>query len=128
MMMKYDFDHMFNCLAKDEKIKHWPMFRDSLAKVMNVQREFRNAITTIESLSNYRLTLRAGGQNLRARQLSEIRIICRNLGVSCLHDHMCEIDVAKLCNVKRYIFDNRVQLAELFEYKNYVSDSGAPFF
>ena len=74
------------------------------------------------------LMITSSARSNLVRQLSEIRIICRNLGVSCLHDHMCEIDVAKLCNVKRYIFDNRVQLAELFEYKNCVSDSGALFF
>ena len=127
-MMRFDYDRMYNCLDRNEKNEYQPMFRDSLSKVMNVQRKFKNAITIVESLSNYRLTLRAEGQNLRSSQLSEIRVICRNLGVSCLHDtNKCEIDGAKLCNVKLYVFANRVRLAKLYEYKNYISDSGTPF-
>ena len=104
MMKRFEYDQMFSCLSTEERAKNWTMFRDSISKVLNVRREFTSTISTVESFSNHRMTLRAGGQDLRARQLSEIRAICRKLSISTLHDvDKRTVEPEKLQSVKRYV-------------------------
>ena len=117
MMKKYEYSVMLSCLSSTEKSHFWSMFRDNLRKVLNIKREFQDKVMTVENLSNYRMTLRAGGQDLRARQLSEIRVICNFLGLSTLHEvDKLEISAGCLTNVKQYAWQRREQMAELFEY------------
>ena len=82
---KYEFDCMFTCISLDERKKHWVIYKDYTGKVLNIFCEFHTAISNIENLSNNKVTLRAGGQNLRSRQLSEIRTIYKMLGIDSLH-------------------------------------------
>lgn len=104
MMIKFKFDQMFACLSTSEKVEHWAMFRDFLHKVLNIRREFIVTISDLESLSDHRFTMRAGGQNLRARQLSEIRMICKMLGIITLHDvDNFDLDADKLLSLLDYV-------------------------
>ena len=66
MMKRFEYDQMFSCLSSKEKVENWTMFRDSIRKVVNIRREFTSTISTVESCSDHRMTLRAGGQDLRA--------------------------------------------------------------
>ena len=101
------------------------MFRDSLNKVLNVRLEFLMTITGVESRSDYQFTLRGGGQNLRARQLSEIRNICRKLSISSLHDQdNLTIEPGKVLCVKIDVYKRRHELSLIFEFSNHISADG----
>lgn len=79
----------------------------------------------MESLSNFKYTFRAGGQDLRARQLSEIRIICRILKVSSLHGNEgCSLDKRDLQQAKWYVYQKRTALNAIFELRSHLNDKG----
>ena len=101
------------------------MFRDSLNKVLNVRLEFFMTITGVESRSDHEFTLRGGGQNLRARQLSEIRNICRKLSISTIHDQdNLTLEPSKVLIVKNDVYKRRNVLSLIFEFSNHISADG----
>ena len=80
-MRKYEYCGLFVNLSDAEKVNHWELYRDYRQKVFNIQRQCSIQVSDIESLSDHRWTIRGGGQDLRSRQLSEIRTICRILRI-----------------------------------------------
>ena len=101
------------------------IFRDSRRRVLNIQKEFATQVSHLESLSNYRWTLRAGGQDLRSRQLSEVRTICRILQLSSLHgDDGLILRETLFQEAKEYVYQNRQALSAIFEFKPHINDLG----
>ena len=70
----------------------------------------------MERYSEKKLTLRGGGQDLRARQLFEIRKICRLLGITTIHGNHNHILNENIKNAKEYVWEHRKELAQIFEY------------
>ena len=103
-MQKFEYDGLFELISKQERADYWVLFRDSKRKVLNVEREFSIKISKLEAFSAHKYTIRGGGQNLRSRQLSEIRHVCRLLGVSSLHgQNNLILDTERLEQVKDYV-------------------------
>ena len=126
-MRKFEYYGIFANIPDIEKADHWVTFRDSRQRVLNIQKEFATQISHLESLSNYKWTLRAGGQDLRSRQLSEIRTICRILKLSTLHgNHGLILGETLLQEAKEYVYRNRQSLSAIFEFKPHINDLGKP--
>lgn len=126
-MRKFEYNAMFSKISEAEKGNHWEIFQDCRRKVLNIQKEFEVQVSDLESLSYNRWTIRAGGQNLRSRQLSEIRTLCALLNKSNLHgNNGLVLDETNLQNAKSYIHQNRQALAKIFNIKPHHNDLEAP--
>ena len=88
----------------EERRDHWILYRDSRGKVLNVKREFSSTVANVESFSDGKWTIRGGGQDLRSRQLSEVRMLSSILGVATFHgSNNFILDEEKLKEVKDYV-------------------------
>ena len=94
---------------------------------MNVEREFKTAIAQLERYSKNNKTLRGGGQDLRSRQLSEIRTICRLLGISTIHGNHDHILNENFTNAREYVWKYRKELAKIFDYTDSDADQDRAF-
>ena len=84
-------------------------------KVNNVRREFEIKVSIMEEKSNNKLTYRAGGQDLKSKQLSLIRQIYRSLNVETLHaSNKTSISDAVLENTTGWVWERRTEFCELF--------------
>ena len=102
-MRKYEYIQLFSTSLENDLEKYWYLWRDKRAKVINVQREFGMTVETLESYSYYKYTIRGGGIDMRSRQLSEIRTICRLLGITTLHgSNKKKLSVEQLDKAKDY--------------------------
>ena len=124
-MQRYEYDQLFQALNESEKTEHWVIFRDSKKKVLNDEREFKSLVSKIESFANYKWTIRSGGQDLRARQLSEIRLICKHLRIKTLHSsNMKKVSDIDLQKAKDYVWENRDAISKIFEINFQVDNKG----
>lgn len=127
-MQKFQYNQLFKVLSDREKIQNWHLFRDSKRKVLNIKREFQMLVSEIESFSNFRWTIRSEGQDLRARQLSEIRAICKLLRVTTLHaENNYKINGDDLQRANDYVWQNRDNLSKIFEFNLRIDRSGIPY-
>lgn len=127
-MQKFQYNQLFKVLSEHEKIEYWVLFRDSKRKVFNVRREFQMLVSEIESFSNFRWTIRSEGQDLRARQLSEIRAICKLLRVTTLHaQNNFKIIEDDLRRANDYVWQNRENLTKIFEFNLRIDRRGTPY-
>ena len=88
----------------EERRDHWTLYRDSRGKMLNVERAFSSTVAYVESFSNGKWTIRGGGQDLRSRQLSEVRKPLSILGVATFHgSNNFILDEEKLKEAKDYV-------------------------
>ena len=84
---------MFLHLNENELALNWHMWRDEEYKIHNVSREFGSSVKQVEKKLDGKLTLRAGEQIMRSKQLSIIREICFKLELITLHgSHMKKLN------------------------------------
>ena len=77
-------------------------------------------VSQVETLSANKMTMRGGGQDLRSRQLSEVRKICSLLAITTFHgSNNCILNEENLENAKNYVWKYRKELSEIFEYRDY---------
>ena len=122
---KFQYDLLFTILSESEKSEHWKLYRDNKRKVLNVESEFRMLVTTIESFSNFRWTIRGGGQDLRAKQLAEIRLIFGLLEVNTLHnnhEHVIRKDLFE--KALGNVWKHRETLSKIFDLKFLMDNTG----
>ena len=124
-LQKYRYKDTFRHLDYEGLITHWKMQRDQLNKVNNVKREFGIPVRELENKSNHKQTLRAGGQNMRSKQLEIIRQICSNLQVSTLHgndQHVLQEDLFQ--TTLEQVWQRRKEVATVFDYRVQTNDKG----
>ena len=127
-MKRYEYERLFETLSEGEKVENWRLFRDNRGKVNNTQREFHTEVRRYEEFSNHKWTMRTGGQDLRSKQLSVIRIICAILEIDTIHgNHKLVLSEDSVKKVKDYVWQKRVALSELFEFTLHITTQGTPY-
>ena len=81
-------------------------------------------ISQVERFSANNMTMRGAGQDLRSRQLFEVQKICSLLAITTFYGkHNYILNEENLENAKYYVQKYRKELSQIFEYRDYRTDT-----